>query len=82
MDQSVAALQGAHIFQLWMAAQFVDGNQCDLLHQLHVHIEPARRLLRGLRVEIFAVAVELRGIGIRGAAHLRDTGDTGSLQLE
>ena len=71
----VAALQSAQVFQFWMLAQFTNGDERNLLYQLHIDIEPARGFLRCFGVEVFALPVELRGIGISSAAYLCDTGD-------
>src|SRR3989338_4276749 len=59
-----------------MLSQFLDCNQRYLAQQLHIHIEPARLFRRGPGVEIFSVAVELRGVWINAAADPGDTGDT------
>ena len=66
--QAVATLQGAHSRQLRMSPQFADGDERYLPYQLHIYIEPARLFRRGLGVEVFAVAVELRRVGINAAA--------------
>src|SRR3989338_959622 len=73
--QAIATLQGAHSRQLRMSPQFADGDERYLPYQLHIYIEPARLFRRGLGVEVFAVAVELRRVGINAAADPDDAGD-------
>src|SRR4030067_2216569 len=73
--QAIATLQGAHSRQLRMSPQFADGDERYLPYQLHIYIEPARLFRRGLGVEVFAVAVELRRVGINGAADADNAND-------
>src|SRR3989338_1839990 len=73
--QAIAALQRAHPCQLGMPAQFIDGDERYFPYQLHIHIEPARLFLRGLGIEVFSGAFELRGVGIGDAADFGDAGD-------
>src|SRR5512146_2040649 len=57
--QAVAAPQHHHVLQLAIAAHLLERHHARLLHQLHVHQHPARRLALRFRVEVRALAVEL-----------------------
>jgi hypothetical protein len=48
-----------------------------LRHRLHVDRDPARILLRGLRIEVLAAVLELRRIRIGAAGHAGDAGHAG-----
>jgi hypothetical protein len=63
-------------------AELRQADQPRLAHQLHVDVQPARRGAAGLGVEVRALRVELRLVGIRGLRDLDDARDAGSGQLE
>ena len=59
-----------------MLAQFIEMNQTGLLHQLHIDVHPARIFHRRGGIEIFALLVKLRRVGVGMAHHLRQPCDT------
>src|ERR1019366_10748744 len=73
--EAIAALEDDHVSKRWIGAHRVEAEQSRLPEKPHVDVHPARALTLGLLVEILALAIELRGVGIGRRRDLRDTRD-------
>src|SRR4029434_3934924 len=62
--EPVAALQYAHPCELRMSAQLGQPDEPRLLDELHIDVDPARRIPRRLGIVVRILLVELRRIGI------------------
>src|SRR6266496_2455020 len=75
--EPVTSLQDAHSRERGIRPQLRERNETGLLDELDVDVEPARCVLGGLGVEVRALAIELRRVGIGRRRYLADTRDAG-----
>jgi hypothetical protein len=75
--EAIAALQDGEIGQRWRFAQGGERNQRELAHELHIDMLPAGGFWLRFGIEVFALRIKLRGIGVGQAADFHDASDTG-----
>ena len=73
--EPVAPPQRHHVRERRVLAQLGERHETRLLHELHVDVQPARRVPRRLGVVVGALAIELRHVRVCRSCDRNDAGD-------